>query len=326
MINKSAIIYCRQSRIGLSSPDMNSTDSQEYENKKFMTENNLKLYKVVKDFNSAFIGKQSELKNILRLTKRKTIIVWEASRLSRNLSNFRDIYNICKKNEHDIAIVNMKNIFKTDTSSNYELLYKLIERAQQESIDTGRRISRAFRLKKELETEYGFRREGENVIEDEREMKIIKLIHMLGKKGSYIEDIKRNIYQICKCEEEFELIEYDNNGYTKISSRQLPYAMSTKNIVETLNTYSIKMRKRNWYTKDIKKIIDNKKLISLNQDEDIADSVKDMKLRDDDSNKIDIDYKWITILFDPKIGLPPNIQVPEGFELPKNKTLLYLPK
>ena len=125
----SAIIYARTSKFGKNGL---SLDNQEYAIKSWVKNKNMSVFKILKEVGSAFKKNSNlDLNKILSSCKNKTLVVFEASRISRNTVNFKDTYNICVQNEHDIAIVNIDFIFNHKIKSNYEILYEMIYTAQE---------------------------------------------------------------------------------------------------------------------------------------------------------------------------------------------------
>jgi DNA invertase Pin-like site-specific DNA recombinase len=244
---KNGIIYCRLSRVPDNSRGVLSLDSQEHAIKAFMKNWKIGIYGILKNIGSAFSKPQTDLKNYLKNCKNKVLIVYEANRLSRNLNNFKDIYNICKKNKHKIAIVNMNMIFDCNLRSNYEILFDLIFKAEKESRDMGARISRTYQYKKSRETLWGKMRDSmDNIVDNPKELMISSLIHLLGKKDSNVENISSLIFKLTPLEnpEPFELVEYTKTNLEETNYKKLPYSMDDNNIALTLNIYSIKYRNR----------------------------------------------------------------------------------
>jgi DNA invertase Pin-like site-specific DNA recombinase len=301
-----------------------SLDSQEEYNINFMKQNNLKLFKSFKDIGSAFSKPQKDLKFILQSCKNKTIIVFDASRLSRNINNFSEIYKICKKNNHNIAISSMNMIFHIKITSNYEILYKLIEKSHQESIDLGKRISRSIQFKKQQELPFGQTRDNLGyIINNNHEIKILRLIYLLNTKKSSLTEIKRLLNTVGNTnkKEPFEIVEYDRFSSNTINSSYLPYPMSNKNIRDTLKYYEVRKRNKllNWTFSDIEKFYNIYVNDFLYKKDDIE---IDELCKDINENNL----KWFCIWYDPVIGLPPNIKLPEGMELPTVPSMLYIPQ
>ena len=320
------IVYTRISCANDKSHNM-SLDSQEHAIKKFLKDRSISVFKIFKEIGSAFSKPQTDLKNILKSTKNKLLIVFEPSRLSRNLRNFKDIYTICKKNKHNIAVVSMNEIFNTNISSNYEILFRLIQKAENESIELGRRISRSIQYKKSKEAPWGKKyNEFNRLVDNTREIKIKKLIQLLFSKGTKVTDILNIINEIgnTKNKEPFEIIEYDRKTERIVDI--LPFGMSIKNIASTLDLYEIRGRQNKKLTpNNISLILDDKYKVC--DDNFILNSLCDnIESVDISKTPLNINKQWLCIWFDPKIGLPEGIILPEGMNLPTIACNLYIPK
>ena len=237
-----------------------SLDSQEQEIIKFMRSRNLSLYKILKDIGSAFSKPQTDLKNLLKTCKNKLLLVVEPSRLSRNITNFSEIFAICKTNKHSIGFVNTNIIYDCNIPYSYDDIFALIQRAQQESIDMGIRISRSLQYKKSKELKWGKMLDIDgNITDNNLEMTIYKLIHLLNTSGSSIKEIKKLITEVGKMEgkEEFQIIEIINGKEYPMFLQNIPYKMSVKNITDTLNVYEVPRRKYKWSDKYVNLILKN---------------------------------------------------------------------
>ena len=320
-VKNNVIIYARVSKSN--DPKCMSLNSQEHACAEFAERNGFGIFKILKDIGSAFSKPQTDLKNVLRSCKNKLVVVFEPSRLSRNTTNFRIIYKICEKNKHSIAIVTFNTIFDYRIKSNYKLLFDLITQAQQESIDLGRRISRSYQYKKSKELPWGKKRTEMGVVDNDFEFKISHLIHLLNTEGSLIEEIRNLINIVGKTDgkEPFEIIEYTRNGVCNDwSSETLPYPMSPKNIFETLRIYEVPRRQRKWNREDVVNILSSTESTNY---ENIIDNLMDIDI---DTTLAPIQREWIIIWYDPLVGLPPNIVIPEGMTLPTNACSIYIPK
>ena len=316
----SAILYSRISKLPNNGNNGNngcvnnnmSLESQDHENRKFIQANNIKTFKSLKEVGSSYLKKQHDLINILKNCKNKTLVVYEASRLSRNVRNFNEIYDICYRQKHDIAIVNMNKIFKHDVKSNYEILLKMIEKSENESREIGERISRTLKYKKSLELPWG---------SNELEKNITKLIHLLGGEKSSVKRIKDLIQKVGNIEgkEEFAIVEYSSGyiGYDREIKDFLPYPMTIKEIIAVLNEYEIKKRNSKFKPTDISDILNNDDNLGLDQLK-IDSSEETIPIKNND--------RWICLYYDPNIGLPSNITLPEKFILPNEPMMLYIPR
>lgn len=318
---KNAIVYSRISKTNntLNNPTL-SLESQESEIINYLNFKNISIYKSFKDIGSAYKYRQNDLISILKHCNNKLLVVYEASRLSRNITNFTEIYNLCKKHNHDICIVNINRKFYIHNNKDSIDLFNLIKDAEKESKMIGERVSRTFRMKKELQNKY-YDSLGIYGSMDITEKKICKLIYLLSTKGSYIPEIRNLIRDVTINYENFEpfqIIEYDDHGNENyLDSSILPYEMSNKNILDTLNVYKIKYRGRNFKLTDIYSILSKElNFYSFDNDNDISD-IKNME--------INSQYKWMTFLYNPLIGLPPNIEIPIDVELPNIQMMICIP-
>jgi DNA invertase Pin-like site-specific DNA recombinase len=320
-----AIVYCRVSRVADESRGVLSLDSQEFAIKAFLETKNMGVHSVLKNTGSAFNKPQTELKNLLKSCKGKTVVVFEPNRLSRNLENFKEIYKICKKNKHDIAIVNMNTVFDHRISSNYEILVKLIAAAQKESADMGARISRTARYNKSRRPEWGnMRDDRDNIVPNKIERAITRLIMLLSTRGSSIAEIKTMVNTVGKMEgkEPFEIEEYDRSGRTDLENDKLPYPMSPSNIAETFKIYEIKKRRANWTSQDIKDILTKPVRQDTVDEDDLVNVFNSSFVERPTVPVVPADIpqsstqEWVYIWYDPVIGLPPTVRIPEGMVLP----------
>lgn len=334
-----AIIYCRLSRIPDAERGVLSLDSQEFAIKRFLDTHNMGIFSILKNTGSAFKSSQIEVKNLLKTCKNKTLVIYEPNRLSRNITNFREIYNICKKNNNNIAIVNMNTIFDIRVTSNYKILYDLIEIAQRESYEMGRRISRTYQYKKNREPAWGKMRNDLDIITDNPvEQKIDKLIKLLGKKGSSFAEVRNLINEVgvTRGKEPFEIVEYNNTSIDDIVivNDKIPNEMSVKNIIDTLKYYEIRRRKRiNWSSREIQEIIDN---IHRNNMVNIDNLCDDLNAVTNLSRTVPAPIPqvplsqttpgWVRIWFIPEIGLPPNVTLPEGMSIPVEACEIWIPR
>lgn len=320
-LKNNAIIYARVSKSN--DPKCMSLNSQEHACSELAERNGFGIFKTLKDIGSAFSKPQTDLKNVLKSCKNKLLIVFDPSRLSRNLVNFREIYKICERNKHSIAIVSMNTIYDYRIKSNYKLLYDLINHAQQESIDLGRRISRSYQYRKSKELPWGkMKNELGITINNETELKISHLIKLLNTEGSSVETIQKLINDVGKMEgkDPFEIVEYTRSGVCNdLTIENLPYPMAIRNIVETLNIYEVPGRHPRWRKEHVCNILSTHE----NVDSDISEILMDVDLNTTFSP---VRQEWLCVWYDPSVGLPPNVVLPEGMTLPKNACTIYIPK
>ena len=332
-----AIVYCRLSKIA--DARIMSLDSQEFAIKKWLEDRNMGAFKTLKEVGSAFYrfnqrNNTSDLRRVLSSCKDKTLVVFEANRLSRNTSNFRDIYNLCVRNRHNIAIVNLNMIFDYRVRTNYEILFDIIAKAQEESAAMGRRISRTAAYKKSRETQWGkMRNDHDEIVDNPEEIKVTRLINLLSTRGSVVNQIKNLVEELQTVEdvEPFELVDCEEGEEDKEVGRTIPVGMSAKNIEETFKIYGIRKRRTRWSVKDIGAILRKEPIINNNFTLDnLVNSMSVSRLAtsfaDGGCQGEKREVEWVAVWFNPTTGIPPNVVVPEGMVLPTTPTIIYLPK
>jgi len=338
MNNFKGIVYCRLSKLPDASRGILSLDSQEFAIKNFMDLHGISVYSVTKHVGSAYNTPQEELKQLLKSCRNKILIVYEPNRLSRNIENFNKIWKICRERRHTIAIVSQSRVFNPNNDVDYSDLLGLIRQAQKESSDMGARISRTAQYKKSREPAWGkMRTETGEIIDNFHEKRIAKLIMLLSTAGSLVSDIQKLIAEVGNVEgqEPFEIVEYQK-GKPDIEIKMLPYGMSLKNIENTFKLYGVRKRRSRWTTKDIQSILSSGQLF-MEEDsiDDLCGDFEEISTDSNDENMSDFvnvvemtekPLEWIAIWYDPSIGLPPNIKLPQGMELPSFPTTLYIPK
>jgi DNA invertase Pin-like site-specific DNA recombinase len=334
LVKPIAIVYCRLSRMRDSS--VMSLDSQEFAIKTWLEGRNIGIFKTLKEIGSAFVRfkskssfTHSDLKNVLNSCKGKTLVVYEPNRLSRNTANYKEIYDICVKNKHNIAIVTIDTVFDYRVTSNYQILYDLIAVAQEESASMGRRISRTAAYKKSRQTEWGkIRNDRDEIVDNPEELKISRLIKLLSVHGSSVHEIKALI-QECRTNmeaEPFELVEFGSDEPDRDIVDNLPTGMYPKQIVETFKIYGIRKRKARWTTLDVMHVARNIPIVKNTFTVDnLTTSMGVSRLTTPIVSALSR-VEWINVWYNPSIGLPPNIILPDGFILPTVPMLICLPQ
>lgn len=99
--NSNAVIYCRVSTKNQTFGT--SLESQKLFCQEYCSKNNLNVKSIINETNSAkSMDKQEELNNFLDFNEDINLVVYEPSRLSRNLKDFVQFMDQCK--EHNITI------------------------------------------------------------------------------------------------------------------------------------------------------------------------------------------------------------------------------
>ena len=230
----------------------------------------------------------------------------------------------------------MNRMFEADLNE----LRPFIVEAERESYEIGCRISRTAQYKKSREPAWGMmRNERDEIVNNPHEQKINHLIRLLGTTASSVAEIATLIYHlgVTDGKDPFTLVEYDEYNTVDLNVHHMPYGMYCGNIADTLKYYEIRHRKRlNWTNHEIVDIIRNNNENKENRENSaFVDSLIDdfemlgeseCKEEERVKNIHDIRTNWIYIWYDPAIGLPPNVLLPFGMNLPNHPCELYIPK
>jgi DNA invertase Pin-like site-specific DNA recombinase len=340
-----AIVFCRISRIPDEENGIMSLSSQEYAILRSLETRGENVYTTLKTVGSAYTVcvPQEQLLGILRHSRHKTVYVYEPNRLSRNTEVFDQIWTICKKQKHKIFVITMNRLFDSQNDLDYTNLQSEIVRAQTESYEMGRRISRTVQYKKSREPEWGYMRDDHDLIVPcQKERQISNLIRLLGTKDSLVSEITQLLH-ICGNtvgKEAFSLVEYSLSTYEELKVTKLPYGMGTKNIADTLKYYEVSRRGRlNWKISEIFAILNEKPITTPSRkrmrgyDTGMDDLANDFEIlgktnerRVPETPNHANQPSWIYLWYDPAIGLPPNVKLPDGMSLPSTPCELVIPK
>ena len=329
VIKSQAIIFCRLSRHADEKRGIMSLDSQEYAIRQAIPKN-LEVFMSIKTTGSAYRGcePQRQLINVLKKSKNKIVYVYEPNRLSRNVRVFDEIVTLSHQNNHRIFVVTLDRMFE-----DLNELRPFIVDAERDAYEMGRRVSRTYKYKKSREPAWGkIRNDRDEIVDNPHEQAINRLICLLGNPGSSVSEIAFLLNKVGRTtgKEPFELVEYDRYSTVDLKVSHLPYGMSPKNIADTLKYYEVRHRKRlNWNTREIVNILYQKfdgcvidvKDDKINEEIKMSKEIKEEEIKD--SKK---EIQWIYIWYDPTIGLPPNIQLPNGMNLPTYSCELCIPK
>ena len=366
MPHVNAIVYCRISKADTSSNNRFnksvSLESQETANKDYATNSDMRVCSVVKHVGGAFEKPQTELLALLNTTKNKVVVVHEASRLTRSTENFPKIVRICIRNKIDICVVSTNKTYCLSNASDLEELTGLVNIANKESKLLSQRMLRIHAYKKKNQLPYGFTKDANGyTIPSQPEAGTLSLIRLLKTPGSSVRAISDmiDILKTRNTHVKFELVEFVGDKQFLLSADRLPYEMCPKQIYDTLRLYGIYKRRNLWKLNDIRAIdagassADSVALDDIDEVDDLAiDPDYDPEATEDDEDDggdEDEDVltprtpptptprtppptprapttEWITIWYDPEIGLPPNIRIPVGMTLPNTPGTIMFPK
>lgn len=257
-IKEHAIIYCR-----ISTPNQvsgTSLSSQQMFCQQYCSKNKMGIKSIIHEIKSAKnMHTQLLLNEFLELNESINLIVYEPSRLSRNLKDFINFMDTCVKK--NIIIHFVQNNLISSNTMDYKTIISGIIDGETESKNIGLRIKRSITYRKLQNTyrpsitQYGYKYVKTNLGNSTQtfnieEQNIINLIQKLYW-GSGIEPINELIvnitgiaHKLCFLTEPYEpaeLVEYGN--------------MKFIDIARFLNSIDINRRNKLWTSNSISKII-----------------------------------------------------------------------
>ena len=256
---KNAIIYCRISsknqKIGT------SLESQKLLCTNYCIENNFDVIKTINEISTAKImKKQKKLFEIVNSNNNINLIVYEPSRLSRNLKDFLDLFEIIQKKNIIIHIVQNKLI--SDNSNHYRQIISGILDGEIESKNLSLRMKRSINFKKstgkylptipKFGSQYKTIKNTKILEKNIEERNIIQLINKLYW-GSDINSVQDLILKITGKKQELFFISNPDEKVTKIEYGN----MKIVDIVNLLNSMSITRRNKKWTLKSVSTIIND---------------------------------------------------------------------
>lgn len=280
-MSRKAIIVCRvsvQPTTHPSSGRIMSNDSQEFMCSKAAIDMGMKVEKVIKYVGSAYNKPPTELLSLVKSTKNKTLILANASRLSRNTVYFENIWKECAKRGHSILLANTQRTYDSGDRGCFLVLFGLVAEAEAESKRIGDNVRRTAQYKKYMKlnlenmdidverpgSSYAWlsRREGtqRKLLEDvERSKSIEELIKELATTGTSILRLRNHIRMLSPLKDEnfepFVVLEVADNGVERVVRGNLPYGYSEEAILSTLRTYGIKNGARQWSLSGVRKVL-----------------------------------------------------------------------
>jgi DNA invertase Pin-like site-specific DNA recombinase len=251
-----AIIYCRIS--SLKQNEGLSLKSQELYCQEYCNNNKFNVINTITEIKSAKIMNKQKKLNELIINDNFVLIVYDQSRLSRNISDFINFSEKCKK--QNVVIHFVQNELVSSNVSDLKKIISGVIDGEIESKNIGLRVKRSIEYRKRLGiykstiSKYGYKNiKINNIITSNinfEEQKIIKLIEKLywGSNGVSIDillyeitGIKHSLYNIKDPTDNVETLEHGN--------------MKLIDIANFLNSISIFKRTKKWSSRTIKNII-----------------------------------------------------------------------
>lgn len=248
-----AIIYCR-----ISTPNQifgTSLDSQKLLCQEYCKKNNFNIKSTLVEIKSAqTMNKQEELYTFINSNENLNLIVYDPSRLSRNLKDYVDFMDKCKTKNITIHFV-QDELVSSNNSDCKKILSGVID-GETESRNIGLRVKRSITYRKSRGIykssipKYGYLYNKKLLFVNTEEQQIIKLIQNLYW-GSSIDTINKmllkitgephELYFITAPEKQVKTIQYGN--------------MRIIDIVHFLNSIPISKRNKSWNSAAISKIV-----------------------------------------------------------------------
>lgn len=250
-----AIIYLR-----CSTKKQNSYNTQLINCTNFCQNNNFTVIDTIKETISATnLNKQHKLLNIINNNSYLNLIVYDISRLSRNVVHGNEILTKCKNN--NIIIHSVSNLLNTNTIYGVKNFQRELIDTQFESNLIGERIKSNIEYKKSLgysigRPSYGYSKDNNSAyfIPNQREQNIINLILYL-KYGNTFDNINNLVKEITNddikllSKDNFEIVLYGNLTHKDIvkilEENNIKYKNGTKwsdtiisNIINNNSTYN----------------------------------------------------------------------------------------
>jgi DNA invertase Pin-like site-specific DNA recombinase len=255
--NTSAIVYCRVST--KTQVFGTSLESQKLFCQEYCSNNNLNIKSIISESNSAkSMNKQVELNNLLKLNENINLVVYEPSRLSRNLSDFVNFIDQCKERNITIHFVH-EELVSSNSSDLKKILSEIVD-GETESKNIGMRVKRSIKYRKLQGTykssipKYGYKyiknNLGTHKIINIEEQRISNLINKLYW-GSDIKSINHLLVKITGETHELYFTIVPEESVNKIDYGN----MRMVDIVNFLNSIPILRRNKEWTSNAISKIV-----------------------------------------------------------------------
>ena len=255
--NLDAIIYCRVSTKNQTFGT--SLESQKIFCQEYCSNNNLNIKSIINETNSAkLMDKQQELKKMLYLYKNINLIIYEPSRLSRNLRDFVQFIEQCK--ELNITIHFVQDKLVSSNNADFKKILSGIVDGETESKNIGMRIKRSINFRKRNGTfkasipKYGFKHIKNNFkihssvnIEENRIINLIQKLYW----GADIDLINNLLVQITGTVQELYFLTNPEETVQKIEWGNLRMI----DIANFLNSIPIYRRNKKWTSNAISQII-----------------------------------------------------------------------
>jgi len=263
-LSQSAIIYARCST-PMQNQDMNqSLQTQIGICMEYANSNNLTISDIISEVVRGHSGNKQSYNSVLDKSNTNLIIA-DASRLTRNISDGNTFVKKCEEN--NILIHSVRDNIITNSNQERKKLFNCIFDASIESSIISKRVASAFKIRRQLGSHFGNPPYGYKIfkhidkksgiklrklIEDSNEQNIIKFITKLYY-GCSIKDLYNTFHKIKS--KSFKLMDIKNNEFEVVEYGNI----IKKDIKVLLEENEITYRGEPWKTINLSKIINKNK-------------------------------------------------------------------
>ena len=277
-VTQNAIIYCRSSTISQNNFNHCSIDTQVFNCRQYCNQNKFKVINMTSEICSAVkSANQKELQKLIDNFKNIHLIVYDASRFSRNILEGVILLNKCR--EKNIIIHNVKDNYFTEKHQGYCNFIDGIKNGETESRLISDRIKSSIKYRKSLGADFGRPPFG---FKTDRIDGIIKFIK--SEIETNIINFSRNLYYGCTLAEANNqmMIITGNKIQTLFTEKckKIEYGNFTFTMIaEFLNQHGIRNRTRNWTGSSVSIIINTDPILGKRKahDKDLV-VIKNKKL------------------------------------------------
>lgn len=276
ILTEKSIIYCRSSTQSQNNFNHCSIDTQIFNNRQYCMKNNLKIFNMSTEICSATqLKNQKTLLHIINNFSNINIIVYDASRFSRNIIDGIKLLNLCI--DKNINIYNVKDNYSTNTTQGYYNFIDGIKNAELESKLISDRMKSSINYRKNLGFDFGIPPYG---YMRDRINGIIKFVKC--NKETEIIDFGRALYYGCTLNEaNKKMVSITGHKINSLFSEpcyKIEYGNFTfKMLAEFLNENNIKHRNKDWTANSVSTIITTDPIIGKRKNEDDKNTNKKSK-------------------------------------------------
>jgi len=273
-VTQNAIIYCRSSTIDQNNFNHCSIDTQLFNCRQYCNQNKFKIVSMASEMCSA--TKSANQKALLKLIdefKNINLIIYDASRFSRNILEGVILLNKCR--EKNIIIHNVKDNYSTEKHQGYCNFIDGIKNGETESRLISDRIKSSIKYRKSLGADFGRPPFG---FKSERINGVIKFVK--DDLETEIINFARNLYYGCTLvEANKQMMRITGNKIQTLFTEQckkIEYGNFTFTMIaEFFNEYGIKNRTREWIGSSISLIVNTDPVVGKRKGYDFDNNSDD---------------------------------------------------